>query len=130
LLRDSQFACSRVCYSSIFFLRIHAMNDAPTSISLLLARSYWIMFGPLLLFLCAAKIVTSRDGWFATADIAYLVGLILMIVARWFEFYKGDPRTSTGEPATKADLRRFVLLTFPVGLGVWVIANLVGNTLG
>jgi hypothetical protein len=105
------------------------MNDAPTSMLLLLARTCWIMLGPLFLFLCAAKIVTSGDGWFAAADIAYLVGLIVMIFARWIEFYQGDPRTSTGEPATKADLGRYVLLTLPLGIGVWIITNLVGNYL-
>ncbi len=106
------------------------MTDAPTPMSLLIARTVWIMFGPLFLLVCAGKIVTTDDGWLGFTDIAYLAGLAVIILARGFEFYKGDPRTSTGEPATKDDLRRYVLLTILLGIGIWILANLVGNHLG
>ena len=32
-----------------------------------------------------------------------------------------------GEPASPADLRRYVVTTTLVGLGLWVLVNLIGN---
>jgi hypothetical protein len=85
------------------------------------------MFGPLFLLLCAGKVVATGNGWFTPADIAYFVVLAAMIFARWFEFHKGNAQTATGEPATQANLYRYVLATLAIGLGVWVVANIIGN---
>jgi hypothetical protein len=99
------------------------------SLSLFLSRIVWMMFGPLFLLLCAGKVISTGNGWFTPADIAYFVVLAVTIFARWFEFLKGNPQTSTGEPATPADLQRYVLTMLALGGGVWVIANLFGNHL-
>jgi hypothetical protein len=42
-----------------------------------------------------------------------------MLLGRWAEFRGGDPRTATGEPATRQDLRRYTLLASVLGLAVW-----------
>jgi hypothetical protein len=99
------------------------------SLSLFLSRIVWMMFGPLFLLLCAGKVISTGNGWFTPADIAYFVVLAVTLFARWFEFLKGQPQTATGDPATAADLHRYTLAMLALGLGVWVVANLIGNYL-
>jgi hypothetical protein len=50
-----------------------------------------------------------------------------MLAGRWMEFRLGTPLTATGEPATADDLRRYALGLGLIGLGVWVVVNLIGN---
>ena len=66
-------------------------------------------------------------SWLTGADIAYLVFLGVVLLARWAEFRTGQPQTATGEPATRADLRRFLIVTAAGGLLAWVGVNLVAN---
>jgi hypothetical protein len=100
--------------------------DRPVSGSVELARFYWMMLGPLILALLTIANVNGK-GWFGMADVAFLVMLAGLVVARWYEFRRGDPTTSTGEPATPNDLRRYVIGVIVIGLGLWVLANLAGN---
>ena len=48
------------------------------------------------------------------------------MLGRWLEFRGGQPKTSTGEPATAADLRRYLLMTSTLGIVVWIVANVLG----
>ena len=50
-----------------------------------------------------------------------------MLLGRWVEFQGGQPLNSSGEPATSADLKRFVVVGGAVGAALWVIVNLVAN---
>jgi hypothetical protein len=50
-----------------------------------------------------------------------------MLLGRWLEFRGGHAQTATGEPATRADLRRYLVTATVVGLLVWVAANVVAN---
>ncbi|MFI5458573.1 MAG: hypothetical protein ACHRXM_24330 [Isosphaerales bacterium] len=50
-----------------------------------------------------------------------------MLIGRWSEFRFGLPLTATGEPANADHLRRYVWVMGGLGLGIWVVANLVGN---
>jgi len=50
-----------------------------------------------------------------------------MILGKWLEFRGGSPETSTGEPATAADLHCYILMVVTAGPVVWVIANILGN---
>jgi hypothetical protein len=94
-----------------------------------LGRLFWMMIGPLLLVLTIYFIATSGTGWTTTADLLYFVILGGMILGKWLEFRGGSPQTSTGEPATAADLHRYILMLVTIGPVVWVLANLVGNHL-
>ena len=90
-------------------------------------RLFWMMIGPLGLVLTIYFIVASGTGWTTTADLLYFVVLGGMILGKWLEFRGGSPETSTGEPATVADLRRYVLMLVIVGPIVWAVANVLGN---
>lgn len=98
-----------------------------TSLLAVLLRVSWMMLGPLALVLLGFAIVTLGNGWLTAADFAFLAVLGGVILARWLEFRSGHAQTATGEPATLADLRRFVVAASLVGLGVWVLANALGN---
>jgi hypothetical protein len=92
----------------------------------LLGRTFWVMFGPLLL-LAIAFFILTRPGWRLGINIAYFVTLLAVVVGRWIEHLGGDPKTSTGERSTPADLRRFILFTIVGWLALWVAANLIAN---
>jgi hypothetical protein len=100
------------------------------SVAVVLGRTFWIMFGPLLLTASGGMIIASPGaGWRTGADITYLVTLACMIISRWLEFAGGNPRRSTGEPATLQDIRRFTLLMLVGGVTFFVIANVISNYL-
>lgn len=86
------------------------------------ARLFWMMLGPALLFLLAGIIAKNGNGWFAPASIAFVIILIGVIVARW-----SDPETGYGDPTTPADLPKFTVGTIVVGLITWLLANALGN---
>jgi hypothetical protein len=92
----------------------------------LLGRTVWIMFGPLSLVAIAFFILT-RPGWRIGINTAYFVALFAIILGRWIEHLGGDPKTSTGEPSSPADLRRFILFTVAGGIALWLFANLIAN---
>jgi len=92
----------------------------------LVGRIIWMMFGPMLAAANLIFILTVK-GWRTGADIAYLVALTAMILGRCVEHLGGNPHTSTGEPSTPADLRRYILLTLIGGLALWLVANLLAN---
>lgn len=100
-----------------------------TSTAALFGRLFWMMIGPLSLALTVYYIVTSGTGWRTFADGLYFVILLGMILGKWLEFHGGNPQTSAGDPATPADLRRYVVTLVIVGPLVWVLANVVGNHL-
>ena len=85
------------------------------------------MVGPMILVLLVMGVAEKDQGWFAPKDIAFLIVLVTVIFARWFEFRAGNPLTSTGDPATPAVLRRYILGVFVLGVGIWTFANLLGN---
>ena len=106
---------------------------APTQLSnslfVMFSRVYWMAIGPAILVLLALNIINRGNGWFTPVDFAFLALLGVLLLARWIEFRGGDPHTSTGEPATPEDLRRYALYAILIGLGAWVVANLIGNHL-
>lgn len=92
-----------------------------------MCRVVWMMIGPLALVLLIAAIVNIGNGWFTAADIGFLIVLGIVVLARWLEFRGGSPQTATGEPATPDHLRRFAIGAVVLGLGLWVIANVIAN---
>ena len=102
-------------------------SPVTTPLIAVFGRLFWMIVGPLALVLTAYFIVTSGTGWTTTADFLFLIILGGMILGKWLEFRGGSPETSTGEPATAADLRRYILMVVIAGPAVWVVANILGN---
>lgn len=106
----------------------HQMSTPPTtSPAAFFGRLAWIVVGPMALTVLALGIAQQDTGWFTGFDLAFFLVLGGMLFGRWLEFQSGGATTSTGEPATPADLRRYLMTATPVGLGLWVLVNLAGN---
>lgn len=103
------------------------MNSNSTSGFAPLGRLFWMMLGPAFLFLLALTTARDADGWFATKDILFLMVLGGIILGRLVEFRGGDPRTADGERATNSHFNRYVVVSLLVGLGVYTVANVIGN---
>lgn len=93
----------------------------------MLGRAFWMMIGPMLLVPITYKIIEHGNGWLTSFDFIFLGTLAVMLFARWFEFYKGKPRTAEGTPATPEHLRRYVLGVVAIGVPLWIAANVLGN---
>jgi hypothetical protein len=116
-------------YDSIAGAFIMAPSQLSNSLLVLISRIFWMAVGPVTLALLAFTIINKGGGWFTPTDFVFLAVLAVLLLARWIEFLGGDPHTSTGEPATPDDLRRYVLYAIILGLGAWIVANLIGNHL-
>lgn len=92
-----------------------------------LSRLYWMMLGPMFLTVLGAIIAFNGGGWLTAVDVAFFVGLAMLVIARWLEFQGGNPQTDAGEPATDADLRQYALGAILVGLIAWGVVNVIGN---
>jgi hypothetical protein len=104
------------------------MATAPgTSGAAVLGRVFWMLLGPALLLVLTVVIISQWSGWVTGTDVAYFIILGLMVLGRWLEFRSGTPLTATGEPATPAHLRRFIIGVLVGGTAVWVAANLLGQ---
>lgn len=98
-----------------------------TSLLGALSRLLWLMLCPMVLLLLTLAIINAGPSWLTAADLAFLVVLGTMILARWLEFRAGAPQTATGEPATVSHLQRYAIFAAIVGLVVWIVANLLAN---
>jgi hypothetical protein len=104
------------------------METQPTSPGVaLLGRLFWIIVGPMFLAIVAFGITQQRAAWVTLGDLAYFLILGGMLLGRWLEFHSGDATTGTGEPATPAHLRRYMLIAPLLGLALWVTVKLLGN---
>lgn len=102
-------------------------STGTNSALVLLGRVFWMFLGPMILVFLGYSIVRIGNGWFTPADIAFLVVVGVLVLARWLEVRGGNPQTASGEPATPEQFRRYILLAPLVGIMVWIGANLIGN---
>ncbi len=99
----------------------------PSSLLIVFVRVFWMALGPLMLGLLVLAIIRNGKGWFTPADLWFLVILNALILARWAEFRTGHALNSMGQPAKPDDFRRYITGAAAIGLGGWVIANVIGN---
>jgi hypothetical protein len=92
------------------------------------ARPFRAVVGPLLLAGLAVVTAWVGQGWLTAADCAFLGVLAATLLARWLEFYAGEP-PAAGEAEARAQLWRALAGTAVAGLALWCAANVVGNHL-
>ena len=100
---------------------------AITSLSVFAAHLTWFFIGPLALLLLLLRIVEAGTGWATVLDFVYFAMLAVIEGARWVDQRSGQSTTSTGEPSTWEDFRRWAVVFPLVALAAWIGANLIGN---
>ena len=98
-----------------------------TSFTILAAHFTWFLLGPLLLLVILMSIVRTGTGWLTALDVAFLVVVAAMILGRWVDQRSGQGTTMTGEPLRWEDFRRYAILLPPLAVGLWILANVLGN---
>jgi hypothetical protein len=102
-------------------------DSATSSSAAFFGRLAWIILGPMALAVLTMALAQNPDGWFAPTDLVFLLVLGLMLLGRWAEFRSGGAKTTEGELATQEQVRRYYVVAPLVGMGLWVLANLIGN---
>ena len=102
---------------------VMTMNQSPPAQGL--ARLLWIFVGPAVLFLLLIGVATRGGRELGALDLACLLVMLGMLAAHGYEFRQGTALTSTGEPATAADWRRYLIQTPLTVLVLWGLAKLI-----
>ena len=97
------------------------------SLSVLGARLTWTFFGPTALLFTTYGIIANRTGWLTGLDAFFGIVVGLMLLGRWVDHRSGSSTTLTGEPATDVQFRRYMTTLTPLGAGLWIVANALGN---
>jgi len=94
-------------------------SSSTTSLSALMVRLYWLIFGNLLLAFMGMMILLDGGGGLFWADAAFAGGAALLLAARWFDVTRLGGLTSEGEPASREHLKRYVVMTLVVSGVAW-----------
>lgn len=98
-----------------------------SSLPVLCARLTWSFFGPAALFFAIVGNLVNGAGWLTGLDAFYGIVVGLILVGRWIEHRSGSSTTLAGEPATDADFRKYMAVFPLVAIGLWIVANILGN---
>ena len=101
----------------------HLQDDKQGSGRAVLARVYWMLIGDIILIAIAIAIYKSPK-MFSWLDIFYVFIVSSMAYIRYFDIKHWGGLTSTGEPATISDWRRYSLFLGIIALTVLVAAHL------
>lgn len=100
-----------------------------SSLTVLLGRLTWMVFGPGALVFVIYSIVSSGAGWFTSWDFAFVIIAALMVGGRWIEQRSGGAMTVMGNRSTSEHFARYVRILLPTAVCAWIVANVVGNHL-
>lgn len=104
-------------------------NAQPSPLSVVFYRLFWVLLGPVALFLTAASILLSGVGWLTGTDLLFGVLLLATIFCRWGDFLKGNGTNALGDPVTERYMWGYTYGVLAAGLALWTAANFVGNHL-
>jgi hypothetical protein len=92
-----------------------------------LARAFWMMGGNVILVFSAISIFQRKSGaWdWGVADIVFWVTVMAIAVARYLDIQVWKGLTAMGTPATKADLKKYLILLGTCSTVVWGLAHLL-----
>jgi len=99
--------------------------DKQSSAGAAFARLYWMLLGNIILICIAIAIYKGRNI-FSRLDIFYLFIVLSLAYIRYFDIKHCGGLTSTGEPATISDWRRYSLFLATIALTVLVVVHLPG----
>jgi hypothetical protein len=91
-------------------------------------RLFWMGAGNLLLAFFAVLLAQRQMLALSFLDLGYWLTAGAMVGVRWLDVSRLHGLTVEGEPATKADWRRYARGLPAVSAGVWVLAHLLAAT--
>jgi hypothetical protein len=80
-----------------------------------------MFIGPAILSILGISLVEVSKGWLSPRSVVYLVLLIAVVLARWF-----DPLDSYGQPTTPHQRQLELAFLVILALGGWLLANALG----
>lgn len=107
----------------------HPKEQTPTqveyqSLAGCLPRIFWMGLGNVALIGGALAIYKSA-GW-TIADLFFWIVVGALIGVRYVDIVRYQGTTAHGEPATKAHLKRYVLVLLATAIVVWAVARALG----
>ena len=90
-----------------------------------LTRAFWMMGGNVILAFSAISIFQRKSGAWGVADIVFWVTVVAMAIVRYLDIQAWKGLTAMGTPATKADLRKYLVMLGICSTVVWGLAHLL-----
>lgn len=104
----------------------HNPDDFQTKhLSGCLVRLCWMFFGNLVLLLIAVAVSAHRDDLFSIADAAFWLAVLGLAAIRYLDVTRLRGSTTSGEPASLAHWRRYIVLLGAFALCLWGAAHAV-----
>ena len=88
-----------------------------------LARAFWMMGGNVILAFSAISIFQRTSAAWGVADIVFWVTVAAMAIVRYLDIQIWKGMTAMGTPATKADLKKYLILLGIFSTVVWGLAH-------
>ena len=88
-----------------------------------LVRLYWMMLGHAVLFFSLLLIARAGGLALSAADVVYWAAVFSLVVIRYVDVRYLGGSTSTGQPASLSDWRRYALLLTLLSLVAWAAAH-------
>lgn len=100
---------------------------ASSGVGVGLARVFWTLFGPMILFGILLLNFSQPGGWLTRWDVLVPVIVAALIGCRWLEQLTPGARTAYGDSSTPAHFRRYVLVLVTATVAAWVLVNILAN---
>ncbi|MCA9518356.1 MAG: hypothetical protein KC635_25655 [Myxococcales bacterium] len=88
----------------------------------LLMRLFWMFFGNIALIGVAGLLFRDDGEQLVELSVLYWVVVGAIIGSRWLDIFRFGGRTTEGEPATPAHLKKHATVLVPLALVVWAVA--------
>jgi hypothetical protein len=98
--------------------------DKQSGILAILARIFWMFIGNFTLMICAANIIMGESNSTRTSDIIFWCVVLAMITVRFLDIKFLDGQTSTGEPASIKNWRKYAILLAIIAAVIWSAAHM------
>lgn len=85
-------------------------------------RVFWMLWGNLVLLLCAAKVAV---GGSTVPQVLLALTAVALVVARYVDITRFAGTTVDGEPATLAHWKRYAAGVVAISLALWTLARMV-----
>jgi len=89
----------------------------------ILARLWWMLIGNVLLAFSLIFIFRQEGGFLHPADGVFWITVATLALVRYLDIRYLNGQTPTGQPATRRDWNRYVVLLLAVAAVLWVIVH-------